>query len=393
MFESLQQASADAILGLMAEYRADPRENKIDLGVGVYRNSKGETPVLDVVKRAEQLLVTSQQSKAYVGTAGAADFNAAMQQLAFADAVDAERVTTVQTPGGSGSLRVAAGMIMRAAPNTTVWASEPTWANHRPLIGSAGLKLQPYPYYDTRNHVIEIDAMLNALRGAAAGDVVLLHGCCHNPAGLDPSQDEWAAITDVLLEKQLIPFIDMAYQGFAVGVDEDAFAVRYMAERLPEMIVSTSCSKNFGLYRDRVGTLSMMSADAATNKIVDSQVNNLVRTLYSMPPDHGGAVVSLILNNDEMRADWLDELAAMRNRLQDMRQLLSKTLQEKAPQHDFSHLNRAHGMFCFLGITAEQVGRLKTDHGVYMVNTSRVNLAGITAENVNYLAESIAATL
>ena len=207
-------------------------------------------------------------------------------------------------------------------------------------------------------------------------DVVLLHGCCHNPAGLDPSQDEWGAITDVLLERQLIPFIDMAYQGFAVGVDEDAFAVRYMAERLPEMIVSTSCSKNFGLYRDRVGTLSMMSADAATNKIVDSQVNNLVRTLYSMPPDHGGAVVSLILNDAELRASWLEELAAMRNRLQDMRRLLSETLQEKAPHHDFSHLSRAHGMFCFLGISAEQVARLKADHGVYMVDTSRVNLAG-----------------
>ncbi len=393
MFESLKPATADAILGLMAEYRADSREQKIDLGVGVYRTASGETPVLDVVKRAEQMLVDTQRSKAYVGTAGAADFNAAMQQLAFSDAADNERLTTVQTPGGSGSLRVAAGMIMRATPDATVWASEPTWANHRPLIGSAGLKLQPYPYYDTQNHVININAMLEALRGAAVGDVVLLHGCCHNPSGLDPSHDEWAAISDLLLEKQLIPFIDMAYQGFASDIDDDAFAVRYMAKRLPEMIVSTSCSKNFGLYRDRVGTLSMLSADAATNKIVDSQVNNLVRTLYSMPPDHGGAVVSLVLNDPELRARWLEELATMRDRLQEMRQLLHDTLQQKAPEHDFSHLLRANGMFCFLGISPEQVARLKTDHGVYMVNTSRVNLAGITADNVTYLADSIAATL
>ena len=236
--------------------------------------------------------------------------------------------------------------------------------------------------------------MLQTLRSAAPGDIVLLHGCCHNPSGLDPSQDEWAAITEVLLEKQLIPFIDMAYQGFAVDLDEDAFAVRYMAARLPEMIVSTSCSKNFGMYRDRVGTLSMLSADAATNAIVDSQVNNLVRTLYSMPPrPRRRQSLVLFLTTPELRAKWLEELAEMRNRLRDMRQLLSDTLLEKAPGHDFSHLGRANGMFCFLGISPEQVAALKADHGVYMVNTSRVNLAGITADNVNYLAESIAATL
>ena len=247
MFESLQAASADAILGLIAEHKNDTRPEKIDLGVGVYRTAAGETPVLEVVKKAEQILVDTQDSKTYLGTAGAADFNAAMQALTFGGAAPGDRLTTIQTPGGSGSLRVAAGMIMRASPDVSVWASEPTWANHVPLLGGAGLKLKSHPYYDTENHVIKIDEMLAALSTAPAGDVVLLHACCHNPSGLDPSRDDWKAITDLIVERALVPFIDMAYQGFADNFDDDAFPVRHMAERVPELIVATSCSKSFGL--------------------------------------------------------------------------------------------------------------------------------------------------
>ena len=393
MFESLQAASADAILGLIAEHRNDPRAEKIDLGVGVYRTAAGETPVLDVVKRAEQILIDTQSTKAYIGTAGAADFNAAMQALTFGDASPDDRLTTIQTPGGSGSLRVAAGMILRASPGASVWVSEPTWANHVPLLGGAGVNLKPYPYYDTKNHVVRIDEMLAALREAPAGDIVLLHACCHNPSGLDPSVEEWQAITDVLVEGKLVPFIDMAYQGFVENLDDDAYPVRLMAERVPEMIVVSSCSKNFGLYRDRVGTLSLLAADSATRDIVSSQVNNLVRTIYSVPPDHGAAVVSLILHDDKLRSAWVVELAEMRERLREMRVLLHDALVEKAPDHDFSHLVRATGMFCFLGVTAEQVARLKKDFGIYMVDSSRINVAGITPGNVNYLADSIAATL
>jgi aspartate aminotransferase len=393
LFETLQAAKADAILGLIAEHRDDPRPEKIDLGVGVYRTAEGVTPVLEVVKKAEKNLLDTQVSKTYIGTAGAADFNAAMQALVFGDDAPADRLTTIQAPGGSGSLRVAASLILRAAPDTTVWASEPTWANHIPLLGGAGLKLKPYPYYDTDKHVIKIDDMLTELRTAPKGDIVLLHACCHNPSGLDPSVDEWAAITDVIVERGLVPFIDMAYQGFAKDLDADAYPVRYMAARVPEMIVSSSCSKNFGLYRDRVGTLSILSADKANRDIVNSQVNNVVRTIYSVPPDHGAAVVSLILHNDALRDAWLIELAEMRERIQEMRTLLSDALAEKAPNHDFSHLRRAAGMFCFLGISAEQVARLKKDYGVYMVDSSRINVAGITSENVTYLAEAIAATL
>ena len=393
MFETLRAAPADAILGLIAEHGNDPRAEKIDLGVGVYRTTDGETPVLKVVKRAETVLLNTQVSKAYIGTAGAADFNAAMQSIIFDDSVANDRLVTIQTPGGSGSLRVAAGMILRASPEASVWVSEPTWANHVPLLAGAGLTLKPYPYYDSTNHVIKIDEMLAALRQTPAGDIVLLHACCHNPSGLDPTVEQWQAIADVVVERELLPFIDMAYQGFAEGLDRDAYPVRLLAGRVAEMFVASSCSKNFGLYRERVGTLTLLAADTASRDIVNSQVNNLVRTIYSVPPDHGAAVVSLILNDEELRSDWIVELTEMRKRLREMRVLLNATLVEKAPEHDFSHLVRATGMFCFLGISAEHVARLKKDFGVYMVDSSRINVAGITPQNVAYLADSIVATL
>lgn len=393
MFESLQPMPADAILGLIAEHRDDPRPEKIDLGVGVYRNARGETPVLDVVKQAERRLVDTQDTKAYIGTAGAASFNAAMQSLAFADAAPDDRLSTLQTPGGSGSLRVAAGLILRARDNATIWVSEPTWNNHVPLLGGAGLTLKPYPYYDGERHVIRTDAMLEALRAIPRGDLVLLHSCCHNPSGLDPSEQLWREVTEIIVERELVPFIDMAYQGFARDLDNDAFAVRHMANKVPEMIVSTSCSKNFGLYRDRVGALSFLVPDDSTRAVLASQASSYVRTMYSMPPDHGAAVVSTILEDDALRAQWIVELDAMRDRLCEMRGLLHGALETKAPDHDFSHLVRAMGMFCFLGVTAGQVGILKRDFGVYMVDSSRINVAGITPDNVDYLAESIAAVL
>jgi aspartate/tyrosine/aromatic aminotransferase len=393
LFESLQAAPADAILGLITEHKNDPRPEKIDLGVGVFRTAEGETPVLDVVKLAEQRLVDSQESKAYIGTAGDPNFNAAMQDLIFADSVDPDRIATIQAPGGSGSLRVAASLILRARPDAKVWVSDPTWANHIPLLGGAGVTLDSYPYYDTDKHVIRIDAMLESLGKADAGDVVLLHACCHNPSGMDPSVEEWEAIADVVVKRELVPFIDMAYQGFAQSLSDDAFAVRHFAGRVPEMIVSGSCSKNFGLYRDRVGSLSMLAADKASRDIVFSQINSIVRTIYSVPPDHGAVVVSTILNDPDLRAAWRVELAEMRSRLREMRVLLNEALIEKAPDHDFSHLIRATGMFCFLGISEDQVNRLKRDYGVYMVGSSRINTAGITAKNVNYLADAIAATL
>jgi aspartate/tyrosine/aromatic aminotransferase len=345
------------------------------------------------VKAAEQHLVDNQDSKAYLGTAGLPAFNNAMQALAFGDSGVADRLATIQTPGGSGSLRVAAGLLLRTPEPAPVWVSEPTWVNHVPLLGGAGLDLRPYPYYDTSEHAVRIHAMLDALRVLPPGDIVLLHACCHNPSGLDPDEDEWRAIGDVIVERDLVPFVDMAYQGFAHGLNEDAFAVRHLAARVPAMLVSTSCSKNFGLYRDRVGTLSVLAPDARTRDIVASQLSNIVRTLYSVPPDHGAAVVAAILHDDELEQAWREELASMRNRLVEMRTLLNAALKVSAPDRDFSHLVRATGMFCFLGITEPQVGRLKKDFGIYMVGSSRINVAGITPANVGYLAESIAAVL
>jgi len=393
LFESLQASPADAILGLITEHRDDPRAEKIDLGVGVYRNADGETPILDVVKEAEQRLVESQDSKSYISTAGNASFNAAIQSLAFADSVPDDRLMTLQTPGGSGSLRVAAGLILRATEKATIWVSEPTWNNHVPLLGGAGMTLKPYPYYDVVNHVIRFEAMLDSLHKVPKGDLVLFHACCHNPSGLDPSEEQWCEITDIVVERELVPFIDMAYQGFAVDLDTDAFAVRHMASAVPELIVSTSASKNFGLYRERTGALSFLVTDMSSRDILISQAGSYVRTLYSMPPDHGAAVVSSILLDAELRARWIVELYAMRDRLRDMRSLLHDALKVKAPGHDFSHLVRATGMFCFLGISKAQVERLKKDFGVYLVDSSRINVAGITPGNVEYLADSIAAVL
>jgi len=393
MFETLQSMPADAILGLIGEHRDDPRPEKIDLGVGVYRNAAGITPVLSSVKKAERRLVDSQASKAYIGTAGEPTFNAAMQRLTFGDSVDDDRLVTIQAPGGSGSLRVAAGLLLRARDSVSVWLGEPTWANHVPLLGGAGLELKSLPYYDTKRHVIEVDAMLDSMQAAPKGDVVLLHACCHNPSGLDPTADEWHAIMDVVVERELLPFVDMAYLGFARSIDDDSFVIRELAPRVPEMVVANSCSKNFGLYRDRVGSLSFLGADTQTRDIVSSQVNSYVRTLYSLPPDHGAAVVSMILNDSELHAEWVTELDEMRVRLQAMRRLLNDALIEKTPDNDFSHLMRTNGMFCFLGITADKVQRLKKEFGVYMVDSSRINLAGITEDNVGYLSDSIAAVL
>ena len=272
-------------------------------------------------------------------------------------------------------------------------ASTPTWANHVPLLGGAGLALKSYAYYDDEQKTLDLDAMLDALHDIPKGDIVLMHASCHNPTGIDPDEDQWRAIADVVVERELVPFVDIAYQGFATGLDDDVFIVRELARRVPEMIVCTSCSKNFGLYRDRVGALFIVTADGKARDIAQSQANNVVRTMYSMPPDHGAAVVETILHDDALRATWAAELGEMRDRLQDMRRLLDDALRTAAPEHDFSHVVRARGMFCFLGISTEQVRRLKTEHSVYMVDSSRINIAGITADNVEHIARSVAAVL
>lgn len=394
MFENLQAMPADAILKLIAEHENDTRAEKIDLGVGVYRDERGQTPVLGTVKKAERYIVENQPSKSYLGSGGNREFNAAIQDLMFGSGSTANaRITTLQTPGGSGSLRVAAGVIQRGNKDAIIVAGEPTWANHVPLLSSAGVEMRTYPFYDAEKKSIRFEDMLAAIDSAQPGNVILLHGCCHNPTGMDLSREQWRDIADVIANRQLIPFIDFAYQGFADSLDDDAFGVRHFLDKVPEMIVSGSCSKNFALYRDRVGALSFIAKDEKTAAIVRSQANNIVRTMYSMPPDHGAAVVSHILADPQLRPEWEVELNGMRQRLQDMRAMLGSALRENAPKHDFSHIERAKGMFSYLGVSPDQVERLKSDFGIYMVGSSRINVAGITSDNVAYLAQSIAAVL
>jgi aspartate/tyrosine/aromatic aminotransferase len=394
LFEKLSAMPQDAILKVIAEYRSDTRAEKIDLGVGVYRDANGDTPILSTVKKAEQYLVDNQVTKSYLGSSGADAFNQSIQRLTFGDEIgQSERITTSQTPGGSGSLRVAAGVILRAYKNVSIWAGEPTWANHTPLLGSAGIEMKSYPYYDSDGKRICFDKMLAAIKKIPAGDILLLHGCCHNPTGMDLNEGQWREITEVVQGNDLVPFIDIAYQGFANGLTEDAFGVRHMFDAVPEMVVASSCSKNFALYRDRVGSLSIVSESAATSAIIRSQANNIVRTMYSMPPDHGASVVSHILLDEALRAEWETEVAGMRARLKSMRAALGAAMRDKAPNHDFSHFEKGNGMFSFVGITPEQVERLKTDFAVYMVSSSRINIAGITADNVDHLSGSIAAVL
>jgi len=394
LFESLQRKPPDAILKLIVEHANDPRDNKVDLGVGVYRDPAGNTPVFGAIKTAEQRLLETQTSKSYLGSRGAVDFCDAIQTLVFGDVADRnDRVMTLQTPGGSGALRVAADLILRADPNTTAWVSDPTWNNHVPLLGGAGLKLESYPYYDVDQNELRFDAMLEVLNQAPSGDIALLHGCCHNPTGMDLSIAQWDAVVEVVVARGLVPFIDIAYQGFAGSLDEDAYGVRAMLDRVPEMIVVTSCSKNFGLYRERVGALTFVSANAEAAEIVSSQSLNIVRTLYSLPPDHGGAAVTMILNDTDLRNDWLTELTGMRQRMKEMRALIVAGLGKTAPDRDFSHIERGNGMFCYLGVSPQQVARLKQDYGIYLVDSGRINVCGITSDNVDYLAESIAAVI
>lgn len=396
MFEVLTALPADPILGLSAAYKADTNPKKVDLGVGVYKDEQGNTPVLKAVKQAEVDYHNRETTKAYIGPPGSADANTLLQALIFGSdhpAVADNRVRTIQTPGGCGSLRSAAELIKKANPDATVWVSDPTWANHIPLLGNAGLAIKTYPYYDHATKRVNFSAMMDTLKGVTKGDLVLLHGCCHNPCGADLSQDQWQAIAELAVNNGFTPFIDMAYQGFGEGLDQDAYGIRLMANTVPELLVSSSCSKNFGLYRERAGALSIVYASAADADKGQSNLFSLVRGIYSMPPNHGSAIVETILGNPALTATWHKELSEMRERIKSLRALLNQKLQEKGAEGDFSFIERQSGMFSFLGINKEQVHSLVNDYSIYLVDSSRINIAGISLANVDYLAESIVAVL
>jgi aspartate aminotransferase len=396
VFEKLELLAPDAIIGIMALFRQDQDPRKVDLSVGVYQDERGHTPVMKSVKQAESEIIGAQTSKTYVGIAGNENFNREIEALLFGanhPALRDKRVATVQSPGGSGGLCVAGHLIHRAVPDATVWLSNPSWPNHLPLLRLAGLKLELYPYYDRAKHTIDFDAMVGCLEKLGKGDVVLIHGCCHNPCGADLSVDQWQTLAELCERHGIVPFVDLAYQGLSESLDADAFGVRLMAERLPEVVVVTSCSKNLGLYRERVGAVAIVSSDADRSKAVATNLANVARGIYSMPPDHGAAIAGRVLNDPKLRAQWIEELAQVRERINGLRGLLVAKLQERGVPGDFSFIANERGMFSFLGITKEQVVRLREEFHVYMLESSRINLAGINSANVDYVADSIVAVL
>lgn len=395
MFNQLQPVPTDPILGLAQEYRADPNPRKVDLTVGVYKNEQGDTPVLKAVKHAEEQRYKHESSKAYLGMAGNLEFNDLMTQLVFGehDVVAAKRVKTAQTPGGTGSLRVAAEFLKRCNPNATVWVTDPTWANHHSIFGAAGLGVKTFPYFDFDTMGLKFDAMVETLSQVPAGDVVLLHACCHNPSGMDLNLEQWQVVADLAKEQGFTVLLDTAYQGFGHGLEEDAAGIRLLAAQLDEMIVCSSCSKNFGLYRDRVGAISLIGTDTAKTEIAFSVVLGVVRAIYSMPPAHGAEIVATILGSTELKAQWIDELTEMNSRINHMRGFIADKFKEKGVPGDFGFIANQNGMFSFLGINRDAVDTLKRDYSIYMVGSSRVNIAGVNDSNADYVAESLATVL
>ncbi|PHQ24442.1 aromatic amino acid aminotransferase [Marinobacter guineae] len=389
MFEALKPLPQDPILQLMQTFREDTRPDKVDLGIGVYKDDAGNTPIMAAVHEAERRLLEGETTKSYVGPAGAAGFNNAMAELILGSnsrLIRDGRTSVVQTPGGCGALRMAAEFLRLCKPDTTVWVSTPTWANHLPLLGGAGLAIREYPYLNPETLEVDFAAMLGILEGAKAGDVVLLHGCCHNPSGADLSQSQWQEITSLIQRKGLLPFVDMAYQGLGEGLEADAAGLRHLAGSVPEMLIAASCSKNFGLYRERTGALALISATATVSSAATSQLLSVIRSHYSMPPAHGAAIVETILGDDGLRAQWQEELSGMCERILHLRHGFAAAL---APVGDFSFIARQRGMFSFLGISPEQVNQLRTEHGIYMLESSRVNVAGLNDQVMPRVADAI----
>ena len=396
MFDAIEARPADPILGLSAAFKKDTNPNKIDLGVGVYKDESGNCPVMTAVKKAEKIKCEEEDSKAYIAQAGPESFIKHTLDLVLGNAhpvIREGRHSCVLAPGGSGSLRLAAEFINNTASGTKIFVSDPSWPNHVPLLTSTGLTLEQYPYYDFASHSLDFDAMMSSLKTAKQGDLVLLHGCCHNPCGADLSQQQWQDVTDLALKNGFMPFIDMAYQGLGDGLDEDAYGARLMAEKLPELIICNSYSKNFGLYRDRVGAVTIITSNAETAQAVGSQVVATARQIYSVPPAHGAFLVAMILDDQDLTREWNDELTAMRNRINGLRRMLVERLQAIGVEKDFSFIQNEKGLFSFLGLNKEQVATLVKDYSIYLVGSSRINVAGINSKNLDYLAESISRVL
>jgi aspartate aminotransferase len=393
VFENLTPAAPDKIIALIGMFKEDPRPNKVDLGVGVYKDKQGRTPIMRAVRAAEERLFKEQTTKTYLGMAGDPDFNAAIVKLAFGETADMTRLRGVQAPGGSGAIRILAELLKRSRSDATVWVSDPTWPNHLPMMAAAGLPTRSYPYFDAATGGVRFDEMMTALGRAKSGDIVLLHGCCHNPTGANLTVAQWEKLARLLEERDLFPFVDLAYLGFGDGVEKDAEGLRILAATVPEMAVAQSCSKNFSVYRDRVGCAIIMAKDAAQADIAASQLASVARAMYSMPPDHGAAVVRIVMTDDGLRSDWEGELDDVRARMIRLREGLAAALRQQTNSDRFDFVAKHRGMFSRLGLTVDQVKRLREEYAIYMVDDSRINIAGLPEDQLDDLAKAIVSVL
>ncbi len=391
MLNNLEPQPADKILELMQMFRDDPRENKIDLGVGVYRNAQGVTPVMRAVKAAEKRLWEEQQTKAYTGLAGDPAYSEALGSLILGEARDTSRLAAAATPGGTGAIRQAFELVRMASPEAIVWVSDPTWPNHLSILKYLHLPYTQYRYFDSATRDVDFAGMMEDLAGVKAGDVVLLHGCCHNPTGANLTLDQWREVVQLLERTGAVPMIDIAYQGFGDGLEEDAAATRLVASSLPEVLIAASCSKNFGIYRERTGLLMAIAPDSGTRPVTQGTLAFLNRQNYSFPPDHGARVVSTILDDEALRADWQAELEAMRQGMLKLREQLAAELRQRTNSERFDFIARHRGMFSRIGASPEQVRRMREEHGIYMVGDSRINIAGLNEKTVPVLAEAMVA--
>ena len=395
MFDSLPVLPPDSILGLAAACRADPNPDKVDLTLGVYMDETGLCPVFEAVQQAQQALVSEEQTKVYMPPQGDPDYLAGIRSLVLGEVGMAslgDRSSAVQTPGGCGAVRLGAEVLHAAAPTATVWVSDPTWPVHIPLIGSVGLQFKTYRYYSSEMKGLDFDAMISDLQEARSGDVVLLHGCCHNPSGVDPTKEQWATLAELLAERQLLPMIDFAYQGMGAGLDEDAAGIRMVLERVPEMIIAVSSSKNIGLYRERAGAVVFVGGDARAAEAMASQAVSAARRVYSMPPAHGALLAGRVLSSPALRSSWQKELGQICERINGLRGQFQDALTTATGQ-DFGFIGTEHGMFSFLGLSVEQAQRLREEQSVYMLDSSRINIAGLNANNLGRVVEAVAAVL
>ena len=389
MLTNLTPQPADKILQLMQMFREDPRTDKIDLGVGIYKDASGNTPVMRAIKAAEKRLWEVETTKKYTALAGDPAYGDAMVNLVLGDAVPRDRVAAAATPGGTGAIRQGVELIKMANPDATIWLSNPTWPNHPSIIKYVGMKMAEYRYFDDATRGVDFDGMMADLAGVKAGDVVLLHGCCHNPTGANLNMTQWAEVVESLQKTGAVPFIDIAYQGFGDGLDDDAAGVRLVASSLPETIIAASCSKNFGIYRERTGILMTVSQDAGNKPLAQSTLAFLNRQNYSFPPDHGARLVTMILQDKVLRDDWMEELENVRLGMLALRTQLAGELQRLSGSDRFGFLAQHRGMFSRLGATPEQVERLRAEHGIYMIGDSRMNIAGLNEATIPVLAKAI----